>query len=180
MNLFASSPEVEGQDLYFQEPRGELGHQVANLVKRCPPLDPNSTYCNLLQCEHFSATSCALLTARKELVGFVSGYLVPPPEPEENPDTLFIWQVAVDPSQRGKGLGLKMMLQILSRDMCRNVKFLETTITDDNAASTAMFTKLAREMNAAGIEKSILFDKQKHFLGLHDSEILFRIGPFNR
>lgn len=174
VNISTNSSITDSQALYFSEPNGELGCHVADLIKRCPPLDTNSTYCNLLQCEHFSATSCSVLSAQKELVGFVSGYLLP-----QKPDTLFIWQVAVDFSQRGKGLGQQMMLHILSRESCRDVKFLETTITDDNAASIAMFTKLAQGLGAADTEKSILFDKHTHFEGLHDSEVLFRIGPFS-
>ncbi len=174
MNLSASSAITDNQLLEFAEPYGELGHQVAQLVKRCPPLDPNSTYCNLLQCEHFYSTSCSVLTTQKELVGFVSGYLLP-----QKPDTLFIWQVAVDPSQRGKNLGQRMMLHILSRDVCKEVQFLETTVTNDNKASIAMFSRLADFLKAPDVSKTVLFDKQKHFLGLHDSEVLFRIGPFS-
>jgi len=171
---------MDNQALNFCEPNGELGSQVTDLVKRCPPLDTNSIYCNLLQCEHFSATSCAVLTSDKELVGFVSGYLKPSKLVEHHSDTLFIWQVAVDSSQRGKSLGMQMMLHILSRATCRQVKYLETTVTQSNAASIAMFSKLAQSLGTPEIKKSILFDKQKHFLGLHDSEELFRIGPFNQ
>jgi L-2,4-diaminobutyric acid acetyltransferase len=72
-----------------------------------------------------------------------------------------------------------MMLDILSRNICRNVRYLDTTITENNSASIAMFSKLAHALNAADINRSVLFDKQKHFAGLHDSEVLFHIGPFN-
>lgn len=175
MNLPASEGETREQELFFSEPMSELGYQVAELVKSCPPLDSNSTYCNLLQCEHFSSTSCAIVTNTKALVGFVSAYLLP-----QKPDTLFIWQVAVDASQRGKNLGMKMILHILSRDICRDVKYLETTVTDSNAASSRMFVKLAQKLQTPEIEKSVLFDRQKHFQGLHDSEVLYSIGPFNQ
>lgn len=160
-------------DLTLLPPDATLGHQVAELVRRCPPLDTNSTYCNLLQCHHFADTSCAAVSRDNRLVGFVSGYLVP-----QAPDTLFIWQVAVDSSQRGKGLGMAMMLNILARQACGDVHFLETTVTDSNQASISMFAKLAAQLGAADVTTSILFDRQRHFLGLHDSETLFRIGPF--
>ncbi|MCB1616695.1 MAG: diaminobutyrate acetyltransferase [Pseudomonadales bacterium] len=176
MNFSAGSPATDNQPLYYVEPTGEQGHQVTSLIKRCPPLDTNSAYCNLLQCHHFSSTSCAVITARNELVGFVSGYLIP----DKEPDTLFIWQVAVDTSIRGQGIGQKMILNILSRKICRHTRFLETTVTEANTASEALFSKLASTLRSPEIEKSMLFDKQKHFLGLHDSEVLYRIGPFSQ
>jgi L-2,4-diaminobutyric acid acetyltransferase len=97
MSIPPAVPDTHHHDLLLMPPDNTLGHQVAELVNRCPPLDTNSTYCNLLQCHHFANTSCAALTPNKRLVGFVSGYIVP-----QAPDTLFIWQVAVDHSQRGK------------------------------------------------------------------------------
>lgn len=159
-------------DLTLLPPDATLGHQVAELVRRCPPLDPNSTYCNLLQCHHFAGTSCAALTASKGLAGFVSGYLLP-----MAPDTLFIWQVAVDQPARGQGLGQRMIQHILSRHICQPVRYIETTVTDSNQASIAMFARLAATLGAADINTSVLFDRQRHFLGLHDSETLLRIGP---
>ena len=35
------------------------GYALSQLIERCPPLDTNSVYCNLLQCTDFSATSIA-------------------------------------------------------------------------------------------------------------------------
>jgi len=67
---------------------------VHDLIARCPPLDRNSLYCNLLQCSHFAAT-CALARHDDTTVGFVSGY-----RPPSDPGVLFIWQVAVDSTAR--------------------------------------------------------------------------------
>src|SRR5690606_42164986 len=65
------------------------------LVARCQPLDTNSVYCNLLQCSDFADTAIAAEDANGQLVGFISGY-----RPPSRPDTLFVWQVAVDASMR--------------------------------------------------------------------------------
>lgn len=169
-----NSPSISPDNLRLTEPDAKLGYQVFELIERCPPLDTNSVYCNLLQAHHFAATSCAVLTEKGKLVGFVSGYLIP-----DRPDTLFIWQVAVDSSARGLNLGARMMSHILAREVCEQVKYLETTVTGSNDASAAMFSKLARLLGAPEIEKTILFDQQHHFNGHHDSEVLFRIGPFS-
>jgi diaminobutyrate acetyltransferase len=84
--------------LALREPGPDDGPAVFDLVARCPPLDPNSRYCNLLQCSHFAATSIIAPAdvGGHAALGFVSGYRIP-----ARPDTLFIWQVAVDAAARG-------------------------------------------------------------------------------
>jgi L-2,4-diaminobutyric acid acetyltransferase len=43
----------------LRKPEGEDGSAVWDLVRECKPLDENSMYCNLIQCDHFSDT-CVL------------------------------------------------------------------------------------------------------------------------
>lgn len=160
------------QNIAIRLPALEDGMPLFRLIQRCPPLDTNSSYCNLLQCGHFSSTSVAA-ELNDELVGFISGYLIP-----ERPETLFIWQVAVDEQARGVGLASQMLMHILSRPNCQSVRFLETTITQDNAPSWALFNRLAKKLSAE-LHSSPWLDKQAHFDGQHDSEDLVRIGPFN-
>lgn len=155
----------------FRKPEKTDGMRVHALVQQCPPLDPNSSYCNLLQCTHFPDT-CITAERNGELVGFISGY-----RPPNTSNTLFIWQVAVSESARGCGLASKMLQELLARENCQDVQFIETTITADNAGSWALFTKFSRQLGAP-LERSTYFDKQDHFLGQHDSELLARIGPF--
>lgn len=151
-------------------PHSSDGASVNQLVSRCQPLDPNSTYCNLLQCDHFAATS-VIAKAEDEVVGFISGYRVP-----QRQDTLFIWQVAVDQSQRGSGLATRMLETILSRAELADVRYIETTITQSNQASWALFTRLAKRLNAP-LNKSEYYISSTHFKGEHDTEMLVRIGP---
>lgn len=155
----------------LREPRAEDGMDLFELIERCAPLDLNSSYCNLLQCSHFSATGVAA-TQENQLVGFVSGYLKP-----NQQNVWFVWQVAVGAEARGCGLAKRMLLSVLSRPALRQVQFIETTITPDNEASWALFTSLAKQLQAP-IEKSVLFDEQQHFKGRHKTEYLVRIGPF--
>jgi L-2,4-diaminobutyric acid acetyltransferase len=158
-------------EIVLRVPTPEDGTRVHQLIGRCPPLDTNSTYCNLLQCSHFAETSVAAVMA-DQLVGFVSGYILPGRE-----DTLFIWQVAVGEQARGRGLAGQMLAHIVGRERCRNVRFLETTITEDNTASWALFGGFA-ERREAPMEQRVMFDAQAHFGGQHASEMLVRIGPF--
>ena len=147
------------------------GMDVYRLVERCPPLDANSSYCNFLQCGHFAQTSVAA-EMNGEIVGFISAYKKP-----EQANTLFVWQVAVDEKARGQGLASKMLQHILQRQHCQSITHLETTITEDNKGSWALFERLATTLSAE-LHSSIWLDKQKHFDGLHESEALVIIGPF--
>lgn len=147
------------------------GAGVHALIGRCPPLDTNSMYCNLLQCTHFGATS-ALAEAEGDAVGFVSGYSPPP-----HPDALFVWQVAVDERARGHGLAKRLIMDILERPGNEHLRYIRTTVTARNEASWAMFRGLARKLGAP-TEDQVLFDQDEHFGGEHESEHELVIGPF--
>ncbi|GJM05393.1 MAG: L-2,4-diaminobutyric acid acetyltransferase [marine bacterium B5-7] len=156
----------------LREPNIADGVAVNRLISDCPPLDNNSTYCNLLQCTHFSKTSC-LLELDGEVVGFISAYLLP-----DKPNTLFVWQVAIAKSARKQGFASKMLAKILQRPICKHVRYLETTITKSNQASWGMFIKFAEKLNSHYSE-SEQFSQEIHFAGEHDDEHLLSIGPFN-
>jgi len=166
----SEEPNSSSGELLFARPQAVDGMRVHDLIAACPPLDPNSIYCNLLQCHHFADTSVKV-EQDGELVGFISGF-IPPAEP----DVLFIWQVAVASAARGRGLGRRMLSHLIDRPACAKVRFLHTTVTPDNKASLAMFAGFARAQNAS-INKQVLFDRHIHFQGLHDSEELHIIGP---
>jgi diaminobutyrate acetyltransferase len=157
----------------LRQPTDQDGYSLHQLVARCQPLDTNSVYCNLLQCTDFAATAMAAENAQGELVGFISGYC-----PPSRPDTLFVWQVAVDSSMRGQGLALRMLLALIARVAReQGARYLETTISPDNGASQALFLKAFATL---GIEyrTRTLFSRERHFAGLHEDEVLYRAGPF--
>jgi len=160
-------------EVTVQPPESTDGYELNRLIANSPPLDSNSVYCNLLQCNHFQNT-CICAKSDGKLIGFVSGYLLP-----AHPDTLFVWQVVVDEQARGQGLAGRMLKALLDQPACRNVDFTETTITADNKASQALFTKLAETLST---DVQILpgFDKAHHFHGEHASEELWRIGPITQ
>ena len=156
----------------MRKPNAGDGLALHSLVRDSPPLDENSVYCNLLQCAHFSETSIVADSPDK-LLGFITGYLIP-----SRPDTLFVWQVAIDEQARGQGLATRMLKQMLDRPICKRIVWLETTVTEANKASMALFQGLAAKLQTK-MTSAILFDQTEHFGGKHDSERLLRIGPIN-
>ena len=156
--------------LELRHPRATDGFHLNQLVAASPPLDTNSVYCNLLQCQHFSDTSVAAVIDGR-LVGFISGYIVP-----NDPETLFIWQVVVAESARGLGLAKRMLRWLVACPAAEQAQRLETTITPDNQASWSLFESYARDCGAS-LAKSVQFSRELHFGGAHDDEYLLRLAP---
>lgn len=153
-------------------PTLEDGPGIHALVAQCPPLDTNSRYCNLLQCHHFADTSI-VASLGQNLIGAITGYCLP-----RSPETLFVWQVAVHPDARGKGIARTMLIGLLDRVRARGVTRLETTITQSNVGSWSLFNGLARDL-AIPIKQHKLFDKYRHLAGVCASEYQLELGPFN-
>lgn len=130
-------------------------------------------------CEIFSGTSIVALEeeGQKEPVGFVSGFIHP-----DNPDTLFIWQVAVHESQRGQGLATKMLYELLDRNTCEDIQYIEATVSPSNIPSQNLFLGLARKFHT-DYQVSDYFETE-HFpedgSEEHEAEWLYKIGPFNK
>lgn len=161
------SPE---SDISLRLPELADGKPVHELIQRCPPLDVNSSYNYFLLCSHFRGT-CIIAEKDGSICGFLSAYLLP-----EQPDTLFIWQMAVDNTARGSGLAGRMLDEVLHRPACREVRFVETTISPDNIPSRRVFERLAERLGT--ITSEMAFLEARHFGGeAHDDERLIRLGP---
>lgn len=155
------------KSLTLRKPRSTDGAAIWELVRECKPLDENSMYCNIVQAEHFSDT-CVVAEMDGDIVGWVSGHMIP------NEDALFVWQVAVSPKARGLGLGSKMLEHLLGREACAEAEQLNTTITEDNEASWALFRSFAREIGGNLSDKAH-FKRDAHFDGRHATEHMVTI-----
>lgn len=152
----------------LRKPDAQDGAAIWELIRRCDPLDENSMYCNLLQADHFRET-CVVAEMDGQIAGWVSGYVTP-----SDPDTFFVWQVAVDESARGAGLGLSMLQDLLSRDVCKGVDRVQTTITADNEASWALFRKFA-DQHGDTLYVQAYYTQALHFQDRHRTEHLVTI-----
>lgn len=157
-------------DIRFRMPVVTDGPTISALIAECPPLDTNSVYCNLLQCSDFADT-CIVAERDGQIVGWISGY-----RPPTKPDRFFVWQVAVSQAARGEGLGGRMLDALLERRALHGVLSMTTTITEDNAASWALFEGFARR-HGATLRRTPRFERDPHFGGAHDTEWEARIGP---
>lgn len=165
MSKELETPRTKG--LLLRKPVSEDGANIWNLVRACKPLDENSVYCNLLQCDHFADT-CVVAELDGEVVGWISGYIVP------NENALFVWQVAVGEAARGMGLGGKMLDELINRRECDDVIALKTTITEDNDASWGLFKSFARR-HGGELSDEAHYHEEDHFEGRHDTEHMVTI-----
>lgn len=154
----------------MRAPVARDGVRVADLIRRCAPLDHNSLYCNLLQCTHFADT-CALALDGDRAVGWLSAYRLP-----AEPYALFVWQVAVAEEVRGAGLAVRLLEHVLARDACRGVTCVQASVAPSNTNSLRMFHSFAARRGVA-LERTGWLDRDAHFQGRHESEPLIRIGP---
>lgn len=155
--------------LSLRMPSTEDGSEVWKLVSECPPLDQNSMYMNVVQCDHFAQT-CVIAERDGQILGWVSGHI-----PPDSPDTVFVWQVAVHDDARGLGLGKRMLKALLDRPACAKVSKLETTITKSNAASWGLFKSFARDMGGE-LTDAPHYEREEHLDGQHATEHLVTIS----
>jgi diaminobutyrate acetyltransferase len=164
----ASDESVDG--VVVRRPSLDDGAAMWRIARDSQVLDVNASYAYLLWCRDFAATS-VVATVDGAPAGFVTGYLRP-----DRPDTLMVWQVAVDAGHRGKRIASRMLAGLVDQ-VATPVACLETTITADNEASISLFTAFARSRGAE-IAQEPIFDSS-HFPDGHDGELLFRIAPLS-
>ncbi len=166
--------QVASEDgIVLRQPKVADGAAVHQLIQACPPLDVNSAYAYLLLCHHFADT-CVVAELDGKLVGYISGYV-----PPQQPDTFFVWQVAVHADARGRGLGQRMLHFLLEQPAASGVCYVDTTVSPSNKPSRAMFARLAQTLGTP-LEESELFTQAMFGPGAgHEEEKLLRIGPFS-
>lgn len=150
------------------------GAALWRIARDSQKLDLNTPYAYLLWCRDFADTS-VVAKVDGHAVGFVIAYRRP-----SAPDAALVWQVAVDASQRGRGLAGALLDELFTRLVRQGVRHLETTVTPDNEASIRTFASFAKRWNAP-MERTELF-AQADFPAdgePHEQEDLYRIGPLS-
>ncbi|MDQ0797084.1 diaminobutyrate acetyltransferase [Streptomyces sp. B1I3] len=170
----ADFASARNEFLRIDTPRVEDGAAIWRIARDSQVLDLNSSYSYLLWCRDFAATSVVARDENGEPIAFVTGYVRP-----DRPQTLVVWQVAVDESHRGKGLAATLLDALAARVAAdQGLDAVETTITPDNTASERLFTSFAQRHDVA-LEREVLFSGDLFPEDTHLPEVLFRIGPFH-
>lgn len=158
-------------EIKISKPSKKQGKKIYELVRSTKVLDVNSEYLYLLQTTHFRDI-CSVATYEDKVIGFVSGYMIP-----NEPNTLFIWQVAVDSEFRGNDLARRLIMDIIQRKEL-NVNYLHTTVSPSNNSSIRVFEKVAAYYETKMISET--FIEVSDFIDEHEEEVLYKIGPFQK
>lgn len=163
--------EPPSTTLSIRPPTVEDAAAMWRLVRDSGVLDVNSPYSYLILCRHFGQT-CLVAEAAGEIVGFVTAYR-PPVEPQ----VIFVWQIGVAQSMRGRGVGLTLLDALVRKEAANGASFLEATVTPSNAPSQALFRAIAQRLHTK-CEETPCFSTHLFPDETHEAEDLFRIGPF--
>lgn len=162
------------KSIIFRKPETRDGKYLWKLAGTSKTIDANSPYHYLLMCRVFADT-CLVAEKQDRIIGFCTAFI-----PPGKPDTVFVWQVAVDHRERGQGIGVRIITEIIYNIRALNIKFLDATITASNIASIKLFTSAARQLNAPFAFETTFFDAFDFGQNIHEPEKLFRIGPIPR
>lgn len=165
-------PNVTDPSISIRQPTEDDAAGMWHLAENSGVLDRNSYYSYFLLCKFFSRT-CAVAEYEGQIVGFVTAFV-----PPDSANTLFLWQTAVAPAMKRKGLAFALTADVLKR--CPpEIDTLEATIYEDNLGSQSLFAAVARSLgtNATRAEVFITPEMFPFELKDHQPEILFRIGP---
>src|SRR5690606_1376900 len=133
-----------GSPLLLRPPTLADGPHRGRLAGDSGSVDLYTSHAHLLFARAFTR-ACRVAVVEGEVVGFVLGYRRP-----EAPDTLFVWEGAVDPAERGRGVAGRLLA-----DVTVGSRWLEATITADNTASQRLFARFAREHGAEVVRSEL-------------------------
>lgn len=159
-------------EITFEIPKPEDGSQMWRFVQETS-LDNNSPYKYILMSKYFTKT-CLVAKNNGIVIGFITAFI-----PPNEHNCLFVWQIGVSPEYQGKQIAISMLKTLLSRNECKDIHYVEATITPSNNASQSLFKKLAKDCNTTlTTHQCILKEHFPHHLE-HEEELLYRIGPIN-
>lgn len=164
----SSEPQIT-----YRTPSLEDGAEIWKMVDEAAALDVNSGYAYFMIARNFAATS-VVAEVDGEVAGMVTAYTLP-----DDPTRLFVWQVNVREGFQGLGIARGMLEEILTREECANVRYIETTVAPDNEASEALFRRIAKDF-LCGIEESEVYKDELFPDAEHQIERVFVIGPITR
>lgn len=151
---------------------GGDGVKIWEHIKKHGGLDLNSAYCYMVICHHHG-NSCYVAVNGNRLAGFVTAYYLP-----DLKDTLFVWQVGVDPDFRGQGVASQLLDSIIRNHP--NIHEINTTIEPANKASQNLFKSFAKRHGFSIASKK--FIRAEDFPGnaTHADEDLFILRKTNQ
>lgn len=103
-------------------------NNVLNLMRSSNNIDHHTEY-TLWQIAHFDPDLFFIALVDNRMVGYLFG--------RSTKESVFLWQMAVDKKNRGKGIGKKLVLALINSANKNKFSSIITTVTPDNLSSKA-------------------------------------------
>lgn len=157
------------QNFRMRSPAPEDAVAIYELLQPYKPyVGTSPLYTYLLICEHFSETSLVVEDEARQIIAFTSAFI-----PPRQPNTLFLWEIAVKEGFHGNNLYIRMV-----REICSKVSpaYVEATVNPSNDSSIRRLQKLS-DIFGSECRQSTLFPSEYFGAVEHEDEDLYRIGP---
>ncbi len=143
--------------------------EIRRFVRDCGSLGIHTLYSYWVLQEHFTPL-CLVGEIEGAPAGLVTGI-----KSLSRENTAFLWQIAVHPAHRGKGLGRQLISAFAAEAKARGLRTIEFSIAPGNRASKACFQSCARSLGRPleEIKALSLYDDLE---GVSENEILYRIS----
>src|SRR5699024_9043458 len=154
----------------FRKPTVDDGKEMYRIVRESNVLDINSEYSYLMWGEYFQESSI-LAVDGNEIIGFITGFI-----PPNQPDTIFVCQVAVDDRYKGNGLENELIERLFIRVKHEQVvEYVEATVTTSNIPSRRLCEGVAHKNKTKSNVSEGITENQFTEDG-HEAECKVRIG----
>lgn len=108
---------------------------IYEFVSHCKPLENYAKHFYKIILRYFGNT-CFLVEYESKIVGFLMGFIS-----QVHEGTYFLWQIGIDPSMQGKGIGSYLLKNVENKLRERGCKRIEVTIDPENIPSSKLFER---------------------------------------
>lgn len=140
----------------------EYANKVLKLMRSSCDIDHHTDY-TLWQAAHFDPTLFFIALIDNRIAGYLFG--------RNTGDSAFLWQMAVDTKEHGKGIGKKLVSEFILSAKTNNYRSIITSISPDNVASKATISSAATSCGLS-LKKSGMTSS---FGGCMKKEIIYEI-----
>jgi len=118
----------------------DIQNVIELLENSKPYVLPHHHYVYWIMQEYFLSTNIIALHQGK-IVGYICGLL------STEKDCIFIWQIAVDRAYKRRGIGSRLLSELVTYSEKNHIKSLQFSIDKSNNSSYELFLQLARKLN---------------------------------
>ncbi len=139
-----------------------FAQQTLSLMKSSNDIDHHTDY-TLWQASHFDRELFFIALVGNRVVGYIFGRSID--------DGVLLWQIAVDKTQQGKGIGKNLVASLINSAKHKNVRAITTTISADNHSSKATIFSAAKACGLSTHKVGMTSD----FGGAMKKEIIYEL-----